>query len=298
MSGFPVTFWAALALLGTGLFGTTLTLAVVPVTEASRLGVRGARRRAATTEGLFATLEPVVVRLGAWVSALPLARMRADVDRKLIQSGYWLGATADEVIGMSIALGLAGLLAGGVAASALHLPWWVGLAGAVTGAMHPFAQIREATRVRLRHVERYLPELVDLLTLCMGAGMDFAGALTRVAMDGVRTGTPVYEEIQQMLAELELGRTRARVLEGFAERAPIRPVKDLVAAVVQADEKGTPLADILTIQARMLRMRRSVLAEEAASRAALQLMIPLLLIFLAIMLLIIGPIGITVMEGM
>jgi len=67
--------------------------------------------------------------------------------------------------------------------------------------------------------------------------------------------------------------------------------------VVQAEEKGTPLADVLRVQARMLRMRRSVRAEEAAARAGLLMMIPLLMVFACVFLLLLGPLIGSMMES-
>ena len=72
--------------------------------------------------------------------------------------------------------------------------------------------------------------------------------------------------MQRMLQELDLGHTRRKALEGLAERVPTEPVRDFVASVVQAEDKGTPLAEVLSVQARMLRMRRSVRAEESAAK--------------------------------
>ena len=66
-------------------------------------------------------------------------------------------------------------------------------------------------------------------------------------------------------------------------------MKDFVGTVVQAEAKGTPLSEVLTIQARMLRMRRSVSAEEAAAKAGLMMMGPLMLMFVTIILLLMGP---------
>jgi tight adherence protein C len=72
---------------------------------------------------------------------------------------------------------------------------------------------------------------------------------------------------------------------------------DFVGAVVQAEEKGNPLGEVLRIQAQMLRMRRSVMAEEAAAKAAVKLIGPLMLIFIALMLVLMGPFAINIMNS-
>ncbi|MEM6954133.1 MAG: type II secretion system F family protein, partial [Myxococcota bacterium] len=86
-------------------------------------------------------------------------------------------------------------------------------------------------------------------------------------------------------------------LESFAERVPTEAVRDFVGTVVQAEAKGTPLAEVLTIQAQMLRMRRSVLAEEAAAKAGLMMMGPLMIMFVVVILLLMGPFVIRLQAG-
>ncbi|HHH28490.1 MAG TPA: type II secretion system F family protein, partial [Polyangiaceae bacterium] len=107
----------------------------------------------------------------------------------------------------------------------------------------------------------------------------------------------LVEEFRFMLRELELGRTRRQALENFADRCPTEAVRDFVGTVIQSEEKGNPLAEVLRIQATMLRMRRSVMAEEAAARAAVLMMGPLMLIFSAIILVLLGPFIVQSMES-
>jgi tight adherence protein C len=134
-----------------------------------------------------------------------------------------------------------------------------------------------------------LPAAIDLIALCMGAGLDFVGALARVANDAGDARSPLVHELRGVLRELALGETRARALAALAERLPVQAVHDFTAAVIQAERMGNPLRDAIEIQARTLRARRSVLAEEAAARAAVLLVFPLLLLLAAIVLLMLGP---------
>ena len=92
-----------------------------------------------------------------------------------------------------------------------------------------------------------------------------------------------------MLRALEVGHTRKAALLGLAERLPVDPVRDLVRALVQAEESGTPLAEALQNQARTERTRRSVAAEEAAARAGVLMILPLMLLLGCVVLLLLGP---------
>ena len=86
-------------------------------------------------------------------------------------------------------------------------------------------------------------------------------------------------------------------MEGFAARIPTDQVRELVNSVVQAEAKGSPLADVLTIQAQTQRLRRSVAAEETAAAAALMLLGPMTLIFLCVIVLLLGPVVVRFMTG-
>ena len=99
----------------------------------------------------------------------------------------------------------------------------------------------------------------------------------------------LVEEFTRLLQELQVGQTRRQALLDFADRAPLESVSEFVSAIVQAEERGNPVAEVLQIQAGVSRMRRSVKAEEAAAKAGVQMVGPLFLLFFCIMLLVMGP---------
>jgi tight adherence protein C len=97
---------------------------------------------------------------------------------------------------------------------------------------------------------------------------------------------------------LRLGRTRKQTLQDFAFRAPVASVREFVAAVVQAEERGNPLAQVLQIQAEMLRRGRTANAEEAAAKAGVSMTGPLFLLFVAIMIIIMAPMILKMKTGL
>ncbi len=133
--------------------------------------------------------------------------------------------------------------------------------------------------------------------MCMGAGLDFPGSLRQIIDSAAEPDEPIFEEFAQILRELELGYTRRRALQGFASRVPTAAVRELVNSVAQAEEKGTPLASVLTIQSQTQRLRRSVAAEQGASAAALMLLGPMTLIFVCVIALLLGPVVVRFMTG-
>jgi tight adherence protein C len=100
---------------------------------------------------------------------------------------------------------------------------------------------------------------------------------------------PFNVELKTALAEIELGTTRRRALENLAARVPLDSVRSIIASVVQAEELGTPLHDVLHNEATLMRLHRSVKAENTAAVASIRIMIPGLLILLSVILTVFAP---------
>lgn len=281
----------ASVLLALGPGTIVYVLSATPSVVAPALGERGRKRRLALEEGgLFATLEPLIRKVSGWVARFEMAKFRERAEAMLQSSGYMLGATTDELAAMMLMTGVAMALFAGFVASAAGASAWLWCPFAFGfGLLVPYLQIGEQVKLRQKLVNRGLPPAIDLVSLCIGAGTDFPSAIRFVVGEIVNKRDPIREEFQHILQQLELGHTRSHALRVFAERVPTEAVRDFVAAVVQAEEKGTPLAVVLEIQARMLRMRRSVAAEEAAARAAVMLIGPLMLQLSAILIILFGP---------
>jgi tight adherence protein C len=277
--------------LAAGISSAVYVLAATPSTVAPSLGERGRRRRAAlAAKGSFARLEPLIRQVSGWLASFQLPRQRALLEELLRSSGYVLGATPDELLAMMLLSGIgAGCLSVVITFATVYSTQTWFLIALFAGFWIPYLQISETTKLRRKSVNRGLPPAIDLVSLCIGAGTDFPSAVRFVIGEIVNEQDPTREEFAHILQLLEVGHTRAHALSIFAERVPTEAVRDFVGAVVQAEEKGTPLAEVLEIQARMLRMRRSVSAEEAAARAAVMLIGPLMLQLCAILLILFGP---------
>lgn len=290
----------AAAMIGSGIFLGVFTLASSKPQDSPRFGQRGLRRSRALEEGgAFSAFEPLVRLVASWIAYFPLTEQRRQIDELLKHAGDWLGLTANEFFAMSI-LGFFGMGATGlVMMSFLQGPPILSVVFGAIGAAMPYFQLTGERDRRFKEVNRGLPPAIDLASLCMGAGLDFPGSIKQIVDKTPNKQDSLVEEFDRVLQELDLGRTRRQALENFADRAPTEAVRDFVGAVVQAEEKGNPLGEVLRIQANMLRMRRSVMAEEAAAKAAVMLIGPLMLIFGAIMLCLMGPFVIsTAQSGM
>lgn len=268
----------------------------VPLAAVPNRGARGLARDQARKSGVFGPLESILRIFATHLSKLPLARRRRQIDSALAQAGEFQGLTPDEFMAISIASGFAGMAAACfffVATDSTLIPG----ACLLLGPLLPAMQLRSQTKGRYKSVARALPAAIDLASLCMGAGLDFPGAIKHVVANMPNTQSAIRQELQRILQELSLGRTRKQALEGLAERVKSDAVQEFVASIVQAEERGTPISVVLGLQAKALRGRRTVLAEEAAARAGVLLLLPMLMIMGAIMLLLMGPLFIQMGQG-
>ncbi len=273
---------------GLALFAAVFALASAPSIPASRLGMRGLKRQRAL-RGNWSTLEPLVRWLGVRVSGILPRGLRRGLDRQLLLAGDYLGMVPEEYVSLSIVsfvLGLGFGIVFGIVAESVSV---FAIVGGVLGALLPYLQISGEAQRRLKEIGRGLPYVIDLMALAMSAGLDFPGAVRQVVQKSSNPEDPLVDELTRLLNELSLGKTRRQALLDFAARAPAPAVVEFVSALVQAEERGNPVSDVLSIQAGVSRMRRTVAAEESAAKAGVKMVLPLFLVFGAIMLLVVGP---------
>jgi tight adherence protein C len=280
-----------IAAFGLSLCFLTYALAAAPSRVASRLGMRGLKRRRAVEDSAgWGLIEPMVRWLGVRVGGIVGDDAYQRLDDQIALAGDYLGLTAEEYVSLSIvsavgtaaAAALAALLLGNNVMLFLML-------GAALGSVLPYLQISGEGQRRIKEINRGLPYVIDLMALGMSAGLDFPGAVRQVVEKSSSPEDPLIEEMTRLLQELSLGRTRRQALTDFGKRNPSAPVTEFVSALVQAEDRGNPVADVLQIQAGVSRMRRTVNAEEAAAKAGVKMVGPLFLLFACIMLLVMGP---------
>jgi tight adherence protein C len=269
----------------------------LPTQAPRRLGLRGvARARAVARYGWFKAIEPFVRWGSVRIHPLLTPEHHTSVDEMLTRAGDPLGIEPAE---LWVLCGMLGFFGGSLgilyAASRDRSPLYAVFLALILGFV-PVGRIQALVDERAKRVRQGLPACVDLMCLALSAGLDFPSAVRQIVDKSSQKDDPMTEELSVVLSELSLGKTRREALEGFAARNPSPSVNEFVASVIQAEEEGTPLAEVLQIQAKISRQRRSVRAEEAASRASLQLLIPMGLVFVAVLLLIGGPLVLKLME--
>jgi tight adherence protein C len=263
----------------------------VPSGESSRLGVRGLRRvQSLRQSSAWAQMEPSVRWLGARMRPLLGERLRAKLDRQIMLSGDFCGLLPEELVAMTVFV-MAALMTLGAAyaiVSGKGPALYIGL-GALLGAVWPYLHLTNIEQARRKHIQNRLPYVIDLLSLALSAGLDFPGSLRQVVEKTSNARDPLVEEINLILYELSVGKTRKQALAQLYERVPSETVQEFVAAITQAEERGNPLSDVLCVQAEASRQRRSVRAEEAASKAGVKMFVPIAIIVLVVMLMLLAP---------
>jgi tight adherence protein C len=140
---------------------------------------------------------------------------------------------------------------------------------------------------RQEAMRRAAPDALDMLTICVEAGLGFDAGLAQVAEN---TTGPLAAEFTRVLKEVRLGRSRSQAFGDLAERTDVTEIKSFVAALVQADRLGVPIAGVLREQAAELRVRRRQRAEEKAQKVPVKIIFPVLFcIFPVFFIIVIGP---------
>lgn len=160
-------------------------------------------------------------------------------------------------------------------------------AGVFAGWQLPELYLHMKIRERAEAVKRELPDVLDLLTVCVEAGLGFDGALLRVAekKEGV-----LAKEFFHLLQEINMGKPRREALKDLAGRLGTEEFSSLAGAIIIADRLGVSIGNVLRAQAEALRRKRRQQAEERAMKAPVKMLFPLVFfIFPAIFLVLLGP---------
>jgi tight adherence protein C len=152
-----------------------------------------------------------------------------------------------------------------------------------------FPQLWLSGRISARQktVFRALPDALDLLTICVEAGLGFDAAMGKV---NEKWDNDLALEFGRVLQEVRLGKLRREALRDMADRLGVAELTSFVAAVIQSEQLGVSMAKVLRIQADQMRVRRRQMAEEEAHKAPIKMIFPIaLLIFPSILLVLLGP---------
>jgi tight adherence protein C len=171
--------------------------------------------------------------------------------------------------------------------------------GAALGLFLPEIILALVISSRKEKIFRSLPDALDLLVVCVEAGLGLDAAMRRVTEELKDTSPEVCEEFATSNSQLQIGVGRRTVLHDLGVRTGVDDMKSLAAILIQADKFGSSIAQALRVQSDSMRVRRRQLAEEKAQQTAVKLIFPLVLfIFPGIFVVLVGPAVIQISEGL
>ena len=164
------------------------------------------------------------------------------------------------------------------------------VAAAAAGYYLPDVWLKHCLKVRQREIFETFPDALDLMTVCVEAGLAMDAALARVAQEIGLKSEILAEELQLVTLELRAGSAKDKALRNLALRTGVEDVDSLVTLLIQAERFGTSIAASLRVQSDQLRTKRRQRAEETAAKIALKLLFPLIFfIFPSLMVVLMGP---------
>jgi len=232
---------------------------------------------------------PILWIMLSLAHGMALPRFKDWIHRKLVAAGNPNFYSREEYLSLSLFYGVV-LAVFAVVGHVVTLGGFSFLAmvfGFLAGMGLTIYQLHDTAAKRLRLISKRIPYALDLISLAMGAGATFTEAVRTVVRES--TEDPFNDELKAVLAEIELGTTRRQALQNLSTRIPLDMLRSIVASIIQAEALGTPLAEVLHSQASLLRLQRSVRAENLAAVASVRIMIPGVLILLSVILAVFGP---------
>jgi tight adherence protein C len=233
-------------------------------------------------------LPPLYDRLRGLAARLSPADYGPRLQRRLDLAGNPRGWKADRILafkGLGLMFGiLLGLLAG------LNNGIWIVIAPALLGAAGLFVPdvlVRNMGEKRQIELRKGLPDALDMMTVCVEAGLGFDAALMRVALN---LEGPIAAEWARVLQEMQFGMSRTEALRALVNRTDVAELRTFVSSLIQSAELGISVGVVLREQAKEMRIRRRQRAEEKAQKLPVKILMPLISCLLpAMFIVVLGP---------
>jgi tight adherence protein C len=213
--------------------------------------------------------------------------------RTLVQAGYLKSTMPQMFQVFRFGMGIGGLLLGVLTGLILRDSGSMilfGLAGFGIGIFVPSYYVGRRARKRQNAIARQLSDVLDLLVVCVEAGLGLFEAIRIVGTESERQKQEIGRELALVASEISAGATLGQALRNLADRTAVEDIKPLAATLIQSEQLGAQIAPALHASSDALRTRRRLRAEEAAQRTTIKILFPLVLFVLhAMLLVIVGP---------
>ncbi|WP_122627549.1 type II secretion system F family protein [Lucifera butyrica] len=234
---------------------------------------------------------PVSGSLAAVLARLAPQAIRRLAEQKLLMAGGFGGLNADQFLLLTVflALLLPGVVVLGLVMAAVPVHKIIGITMIclAVGLSLPLLLVNQKIAGRRANIQKDLPDVLDLLTVSVEAGLGFDGALVKLTekMKGA-----LVEEFSRLLQEIRIGVSRRDALHAMGQRCDVPDLSLFVTALVQADQLGVSIGNVLRVQSAGMREKRRQRAEEKAMKAPVKMLFPLVMfIFPTIFVVLLGP---------
>lgn len=286
-----VSIFCALALVATLLFvrQTPESQRVLDVVQNNRVEViKDAGNDANSSKNSMAAIRNLRVKLGL--------SENSNVKKRLVTAGLRKGNSADLYYAAQMALPLLGIVAGTFMPSNKV---FMALVFGVIGFMAPDFWLSRQVSKRKNIIRRGLPDALDLLVICVEAGLGLDQALLRVGEEMVISHPQIAEELTLVNLEQRAGKPRLEAWQALADRTEVEEFASFVSMLTQTERFGTPIIKTLSRFAEDLRTQRRQRAEEAAAKTKIKIIFPLVLcIFPCIFIVLLAPAVLSIMNGL
>lgn len=274
-----------------GLGWVVLHIATVPRAIDPALGRFELERRETlrSASAIYRWFEPWIDELVPWITR-SYGKVVEQVRINLIGSGEGAPWKPAEYIAVrrieAILAGLCGIAVGAMfgGTGSIIVFGLIGYFGYVWFALR---QLRARAELRRLAIRRRLASAIDLMSLMMEVGASFQEGLATVAREA--GDHPLGDEFRRILRDLSLGRPRREALKSFADRLIDDDARELMAAIIEGETLGTPLAETMRTQAEQMRLKRSQWAEKAAEESKVALVFPAMIIMAACLVIVVAP---------
>ena len=289
-----VTFIATVAIMGALVYALIPEESEIAGRLSQLLDAPGPVRELKFQENVMERLRATLAQVGNLVSS---KSMSSKSQLMMVRAGFRSPEAMAAINGMRLLLPI------GLAAIALFSGWYrsspffILFVAAIVGYMLPEMWLMRRIRARQNRMRLAVPDGLDLLVICVEAGLGLDQALLRVSEELNIAHRDLSDELQQVTAEMRLGKSRTDALRELARRTGLDDIKALVAMLVQTERFGTSIAQSLRVHSDDLRMKRRQRAEELAAKISAK-MVPVLVFFIfpALMIVAIGPAVIAIMR--
>ena len=242
-------------------------------------------------------IRPFFKRLGRLIEQSLPDKARQQISLSLQVAGRPGGMSAGDFIAVRYALTAAfsvlGILIGVLFRNPLVLALLAAV-GAGIGLYGPTFWLRSRLNSRRSEIQLELPDVIDVLVVCVEAGLTFESAVERVVE---KYDNALSEEFGRVMQEIRLGRPRLEALEDMGERTGVDELNNFVQAIIQSEQLGSGISRILRIQSDELRLKRLLSAQERGARASLKMLLPMLgCIFPTLWVILLGPAALLAMH--